>query len=208
MFTDKDVPKFTDKDVQKIGEAMVKWLNSPTLERTLYREAVARAKACTAGFFDGLGELTKLAEVDRKQSIAERLNLVLAECPFIPQIDIEVWRPRMNIWGEARRKRVEFFFNIRPVMETEIKGSSKEWHQWDAIQRELVLLLDLWRMQGVEKIRRCKQCGRFFYMLRSDHQSCSARCREDFYKQTSEARAKRNKRLRENYRLKKSANIG
>lgn len=187
---------------------LINWLNSPFQDGAPNGEENEAAKKRVKAL---LGEIAKLnrneAPLDELREIVIRLNDMLESCSVVPQIQLNVMRPLPL----PSKDQVVCSVDFEPAPGTlhdeerfvRNKGAGMgNPLAWPLGHESFMLLIDIWREGNISKIRRCKQCGKFFYEHRTIHDSCSPRCREAFSKSSPEGRRKRNERLRRNYRYK------
>ncbi len=195
--------RWTENGRQYHGEdeafPLVEWLNRKEDPEATNRQAIEESKSRIAGILDWLGELGAAGDTEMEKcgALAARINEVLGECALLPQIEL--------LPGKELSVSLEF----HPAPGTRHYGEA-------TVPREigkhfvpfgghyhLMQLINIWRSGNIAKLRRCKGCGKFLYKRFSNQESCSDRCREAAHKRSPEYKARRNKRLREQYQQKK-----
>jgi hypothetical protein len=175
---------------QKPGEELVKFLNDPQSVTNSAEELLADAQMVFRWLeeYRSLHELS-LALKDKKIPEAflksyERLNESLATFTHSPQVD----------WHEFYDgNRVSWM----PVAEKPPVALAR-------IQVECIIQL---LTQGtILKIRRCKECDRWYFALVSLQEYCRDACRRKHFANTEDVKQKRRAYQRERYKKRKSVN--
>lgn len=184
---------------EKTAKALAKWLNKPPssdhaawlMDETSGHALVERFLMDAQTVFRQLAKFQNVAgfhAARRKKQLSaqfwksyERLNDTLGEFALVPFVDFEsVYEGRAVSWSVADQSPVA--------------------HVARQLNRVLGLLAD----DAVEKVRRCKQCQKWFFARFSHQTFCKSSCQHQEFSLTDDFRAKRAAYMRE-YRRRSSA---
>jgi hypothetical protein len=176
---------------RKPGEALVKWLNAPPSDPK-FLEKLLRKAQFVFGWIVKYESLHGLNVARRKGKLAaefwnshQELNETLANFTYAPQIDLHEFPD-----GE----RVSWFLVTEdPLM--------------DVLSVQVRCVVQLIGQGTILRIRRCRQCGSWFFAHSSHQEFCKTSCRIKHFAGSEKFKEKRRKYMRDYYKLQKAKNV-
>lgn len=175
----------------KPAVALVKWLNTPENNTKLVERLLHHAQV-VFGWTSVFGSIRELNLARKSGKLPEsfwkhhrRLNQTLAEFTFAPQIDLHELPDGERVgWILVTEDSPVALFSVQV--------------RW---------VLQLIEEGAILRIRRCQQCGSWFFAHFSHQEFCSTKCRSKHLAGSEQFKEKRRKYMRDYYRKQKTKNV-
>jgi hypothetical protein len=174
----------------RAGRALVAWLNQSRFSKKFIEDLLEEAKVVFQ-HLEKYGDSHEFYVAAKDKEIPghfwecyESLSEKLSKFTKVPSIDLhEAFEENPITW------------TITEIPSVALVGSELGW------------ILELIDQNAVNKIRRCKQCAKWYFARVSQQEFCSSLCRGKAHAQTEPFKERRRSYMRDYYRLQQSGKV-